>query len=217
MKKIEILKKRLCYKKEKRDQDLVMEVELTEKIWTKWREDDKNPDEEQEEIDSDLVDMVKEEEGDDVRKKVEHYERSQEEINGMNDAEDNELVRNLLDFEEAALLEPPDLGLEGRELCLECAHYPCLCNLLYLEMKIKILDEAMNSAEQEDKEESEDDKESGSKKKKEEKEVANNSAEKGRNFKGVVGGDMLLLKIQRLFLIEIIPHDPPTIQKTKTL
>ena len=60
------------------------------------------------------------------------------------------------------------------------------------------------------KEESEDGKESGSKNK-EEKEVANNPPEKGRNFKGVVGGRDVTI------LIVIILNDPPTIQKTKTL
>ena len=84
-------------------------------------------------------------------------------------------------------------------------------------MKIKILDEAMNSAEQEDKEESEDDKESGSKKKKEEKEVANNSAEKGRNFKGVVGGGDVTIENTETVFDSNHPPRPPNNSENKNL
>ena len=80
----------------------------------------------------------------------------------MDDVDDKDLNNILEDFEDGRVgdvfppdsventgdeeLSPPDLSEE--DFCLDCVHRPCLCTLLRLEMKIKVLREEKNEVKE---------------------------------------------------------------------
>ena len=80
----------------------------------------------------------------------------------------------------------PDIGLEEEtELCDICVHRPCLCMLLKLELKIKILEEGRRVGRM--KEEDDDHKKKTSQEDQEDEKLTT-PEDPGRNFKVGVGG-----------------------------
>ena len=201
LEKIKHLKDKLKSKPddENEDDELARVAALTEENWRNWRRKEVEI-ENSEELDEEDYEEVE----DYQQVSEERREDGKEEASWGDEEESKELVEIQTQLEENQVgydeeyVELPDLG-ESEELCPLCVYRPCLCTLLKLEMKIKMLQE-----EQEEKKEEEETKKKSIQERKEDgedQEARNHGkALQGRIFKVVENKEEVACQIPSLVL-----------------
>ena len=201
LEKIKHLKDKLKSKPddENEDDELARVAALTEENWRNWRRKEVEI-ENSEELDEEDYEEVE----DYQQVSEERREDGKEEASWGDEEESKELVEIQTQLEENQVgydeeyVELPDLG-ESEELCPLCVYRPCLCTLLKLEMKIKMLQE-----EQEEKKEEEETKKKSIQERKEDgedQEARNHGkAFQGRIFKVVENMEEVTCQIPSLVL-----------------